>query len=291
MATRDLINLIKCSGYAGASGQSVRNHVLGAASGAKMTDYIISTWGGWASSPASQGSPGPTFDSGQTFDLSTTILGGSRISYITKSGAGLVTLTNLVKPDSAAVTATGSTVTNTPGLNVGPTVDATVQITSGYNTGSAPGLSASATYFYGGADQSSPPSSGYCQAHFAAVITGGNGISDGGYDDITFTLQLDPNAGTGHFNDVLSQAFTMRMRHRGYNPADFTVEWHTNSTYTNYVSGAFDYYPDEAVFSPSGPPNGSTYPAYTLWFRYKAPGIATWTNYGPVTFTDSRLTY
>lgn len=287
MATRDLIQLIKCSGYAGATGQSFRNNVLGAASGAKMTDYIIAGWAGWSSSPASQGSPGPTFNSGQVFDLSTTISGGSRISYITKTGSGLVVATNLVKPDAAAVVVQSSSVTNTPGVNVAPTISASVAITSGYNAGAAPSMSASARYYYGGTDQGSPPASGYCQAHFAAVITGGNGISDGGYDDISFSLVLDPNAGTGAFNDVLSEPFTMRMQHRGYNPADFTVEWHGNSSYTNYLSGAPDYYADEATFAPSSPPNGG----YTLWFRYKAPGITTWTNYGPVTFTDSRITY
>lgn len=290
MATRDLVNLEKCSGLGGTSGESFKSNVLGATSGAWMKrDYRITGWEDWGSDPPSQGSPGPTFDSGQVFDLSTIIAGGSRISYITRTGSGLVTITNISKPDSGSVTLQSSAVANTPGLNVAPAVDASVKIVSGTNGGTVPGLAAGHSCYYNGSDQSSPPTDGsYCQLHFFAAVSGG-GASDGGYDDVSFTLQFDPNAGTGAFNDVLSESFSMRMQHRGVSTADYTIEWHDNDTYTHLVGGGSDYYANEAVLFPDFPPGGS---GYTLWMRYQMPGGGSWVNVGAVTSTDdTRISY
>lgn len=286
MATRDEREAIKCSGYGATSGQSFRNQIAGAASAARLTDYRISGWPGWSSSPASQGSPGLAFPSGQVFNLSTYIQGGSRISDITRGGAGLLTLSNVSKPDSANVILQSSSVSTTQGVNVQPDVAASVQIISGYNSGARPGLTAGATYYYNGADQQSPPATGTCQADFSAQISG-SGASDGGYDTISFVLNFQPNAGTGNFNDPLSQSFSMEMTHRDVSIGDYTIEWHDNDTYTHQVGGGPNYIADEATFAPSAPPSNG----YTLWMRYMMPGDTTWFNYGPVTFYDQRISY
>ena len=78
----------------------------------------------------------------------------------------------------------------------------------------------------------------------------------------------------------------MRMYHRGYNPSDFTIEWHQNSSYTSLLSGATSLWLYEGTYAPGGPPN-----PYSLWLRYKLPGGSTWINYGEVDCYDGRISY
>lgn len=66
MATRNLTNLAKASGYSGAAGQSFRNNALGAGTGVRMTDYIANGWSSFSGDPSY-----PTIhQSGEVFRIS-----------------------------------------------------------------------------------------------------------------------------------------------------------------------------------------------------------------------------
>jgi hypothetical protein len=280
MATRDLKELIKCSNYAATSGQSFKNNVAGAVSGAKMTDYIVTGWN-WTGGPA--GADVFRQDTGHIYSMVGTFLGGSRISNIIRQGSGLLAIS------SVTINAGGSVTLNSNNVTSSATASADVEIIAPYNPGATVSMSADAKYYYSGSDQASPPSSGYCQAHFAAVVTGGGASPDGGYDNVSFYLSMsNVNAYTGNFNDNPAPLYCVAAtNHRGISPSDFTVEWHLDSAYTSLQSGNPNYFVDESVIWPSAPdPSG-----YTLYLRYKGPGVSTWTNYGAVTFIDSRIMY
>lgn len=279
MATRRLTELIKCSGNAASSGQSFLGHVSGAESGAHATEYELTGWD-WTGGPA--GADVFPQDSGHTYDMTGSFLGGSRIANIIRQGTGLLAVSNVVVNAGGSVSLDASEVS-------GSSATASITIVAPYNPGATVSMSGSATYHYDGADHDTPPSSGYSEAHFRAVVTGGGGTSDGDYDNVEFDLSIiNVNAGTGAFNDNPTPLHCIAAtNHRGIPPADFTVEWHDNSSYTHLVSGAADYFPNESDFAPTSPPNTG----YSLWLRYKAPGESTFTNFGVVTFVDSRLSY
>jgi len=282
MSSHDLIQLIKCSGYAATSGQSFRNHVAGAASGAKMSDYIVTALD-WTGGPA--GADVFPQDSGHVYSMVGNFIGGSRIGNIIRQGSatGLFTISSITINPGGSVVLNSNTVSGSSAL-------ADVEIIAPYNPGATISESGSATYYYSGTDQSSPPASGYCQAHFSARVTGSGGTADGGYDNVTFDLSMpNVNAYTGDFNaNPAALSCVAATNHRGIPYTDFTVEWHSNSSYTALVSSSPDYYPDESVFAPSSPPSGG----YTLYLRYYlTSGGVSWNNFGAVTFIDSRLTY
>ena len=268
--TRDLKELIKCSGYAGVAGQSFRYHVAGAASSAKMSDYKLDWWN-WTGGP---GSP-LHYPSGQVFNMSADLGPGSRLGYITRTGAGVITLSDVVVGPGGSVTLNSSN-------GSGATVDARVTIVSPWNPGASASISGTAKYYWAGTDQTDPPSdSSLMQGHFQARVTGGAGIGDGDYEDVTFKLSfVNPNAGTGHFNpDLGPTLFAASMYHRGIDYTDFDVQWHDNGSYTSLVSSAYDYYWTEPYVGAS----------YSLWLRYRPHGGSTWTNVGEVQFIDPRL--
>ena len=280
MATKDLPNLIKCCNYAGTSGQTFRDNVTGAVSGTWMIRDHTVTGLDWTGGPA--GADVFPQDTGHVYSMTGSFIGGSHIGYIIRQGSGLFAISNVTINAGGSVSLDSSDVS-------GSSASASVTIIAPYNPGATESLSGSATYYYSGTDQASPPSSGYCQAHFSAVVTGGGGTPDGGYDNVEFDLAMsNVNAYTGDFNVTpAAQHFVAATNHRGVSPSDMTVEWHDNSSYTHYVSGAFNYFVDESVIWPTAPdPSG-----YTLWLRYQLPGGGSWVNFGAVTFIDSRIMY
>src|SRR5665213_2091379 len=222
MATKDLPNLIKCCNYAGTSGQSFKNNATGAVSGTWMIRDHTVTGLDWTGGPA--GADVAPQDTGHVYSMGGSFIGGSHIGYIIRQGSGLFAISNVTINPGGSVSLDSSDVS-------GSSAAASITIIAPYNPGATVSMSASAGYYYSGSDQASPPASGYCQAHFAAVVTGSGATPDGGYDNVSFDLAMtNVNAYTGDFNDNPAALHCVAAtNHRGIEPSDFTVEWHLES--------------------------------------------------------------
>jgi hypothetical protein len=115
-----LFHLIKASGNAGTSGQSFRNHVTGAASGTKMSDYKISTANYAGEEPTTEF----PYNHGEVFNMTLTFNGqGNHAHHIKRTGNVIVASVGSPAPNGFSV----SSVSNIVGASSGSTVDVTGQ--------------------------------------------------------------------------------------------------------------------------------------------------------------------
>lgn len=282
MTTRDEVQLIKCSGGAGSSGQSFKNNVAGAASGVKMTDYEFQDWN-WDTGLPSPPDSGVRYDSGHVFSMSGTISENAKASNVLRQGTNLgIVLADYVEQGN------GDSVNVTADAVSSSAMSASVEVISQVNPGAFPisptTCQGDAFYWYGSPSQSdhtSPPSNtDPTQAHFEASLAVGLGTPDGNYVDFAWSMEiLNVNAGTGLFNsDPTPASMSARMNNRGLSLSDFDFEWHALADYSDApVSSASSFIWDQ--------PN--TGDDVTFYLRFRFQGGA-WQNHGAVTFTDSR---
>jgi hypothetical protein len=264
-----LTDLILASGNSGVAGQSFRNHVTGAVTGAAMTDYQVTGWS--FSAPPTNGA---TYTGTQNFGGNITFTQGSRAGNIKRTGAAM---TDPV-PTLSYTAPTGGTFAITTNSIVGAATGSTynVQITPGYNnTGSSP--AGNPGWFDGYTSPTTPAGTGpdnvtmFGSLTGVGAVTGSQGAS---WSDI-YVVDIGP------FNSTLSVARSILMNNRLEDVGDWDWEWHANSSYTSLLSSVYTY-----TFGSSQ--NGVT----TAWVRAarKLSFTHIWENVGAITFTDPRAT-
>lgn len=268
--TRDLLNLIKCSGYAGTSGQSFRNNVTGAASGTKMSDYKVTDWI-WDGLPVL----GRDWSSGTVFTVSADIIGGSKASNIIKQGAGLIAISPVSVPEGGSATVDCSV----SGLSIA----GTITIVGGHPESTGALLTGNAVVLN--------DISGDAPAHvlFKGVL-GSGASSDGLSQEFTLALSFpNMNTGTGSFNPDLGAGgttqFQVSITDRDYDITDFTQEWYSDSGYTTLVG-------DGTGVDWTDPGVGGNYTpgpwSKTYYMRWRMHPTDSWTNFGAVTYNEDR---
>lgn len=271
--TYTLKDLIIASGYAGTAGQSFRNNVASAVTGAAMTDYKCTAW-------AFSGDPavGTTYSDNASFTISITFTQGSRAQYIKRTGSSVLVLLDGIGPDYVGtmpthnsgfqIASSSHTINAVATGTLSVTLRAPSALPSGY-TGSAwfDGYTSPAYPTYNGVDAD--------PIHFRGAVSFGSGAGTPTLQ--AFSISYAPD--TGPFNLTLYQTFpiTMFMRSTDTSTSLYDWEWHYNSSYTSLRGTG------PGVFEASIPGNSWTY-----YLRAKPTGTSTWTNVGAVTFTDPR---
>lgn len=266
MSHRTILRLIQASGYAGTSGQSFRNNVPGAVSGARTSDYYLDGWGNWTNSYS-----GGTLAYNATVTLTFDLYAGGRWYNLPRKP--LVALAN----DGTDPTSTGSASVVSGALMLPGSNTVQMQVRGGtkivqlhrvFN-----GISKQWTEY--GTEPNPNPVSVASDIDIFAQFTSTGSTTPDAY---SYTLHLH-YPGDGDFNDPLDFSFPVTVM--GNVTTDNTaasVEWHTNSSYTAlYTTGALA----RVESGGSGPTSGS------LWMRYKDNGA--WVNYGQVDWFDPRV--
>lgn len=259
---RTLKTLIQASGNSGAVGQSFRNHVTGAATGAKMTDYILSAWGFSGGVPA----PELTYTTSQAFAMNIDHTQGSRAFNIKRTGA-VVTESDISVPLGATIAlssnntvaaSTGSTITVTVGAPYNPA--ATAVCNSGWFDG----------YTY-------PSAPGDQAAHPVTMYHTLSGAGGSGTQHVTWYLIYQPDI--PGFNPQLMTSFDANFNNRAETTADWEFQFYSDSGYTTLVGSSVSYTFD------SLPEQISTY-----WTKARRIGSGgSYGALGPTSFTDPRL--
>jgi hypothetical protein len=264
--THKLNELIRASGYAGTSGQSFRNHVAGAASGAKMSDYLITAW---ALSDTPNPAPFSPYADNTTFYLDPQFTQGVRASYIKRVGAVFVV------SGSGPYGFSATAVTNNA---VGAATGSQLRVLVRSPFSSEQVITTGTPWYVGYSPRGSsypPPGSGTVPVDFLAQTTYASGS---GQQTCSFGVGYTPDAG-GFNPDLPSQFYNFPIANRIEGLADFDHEWHSNSTYTSLVSSASSFQIMSA-------------PAYsvTYWYRYRRKiSGASWVQLGAVNWSDTRL--
>jgi hypothetical protein len=270
---RDLLGLIKASGYAGTSGQSFVNNVLpiGAKSGAKMTDYYISGWVFSGTQPSST-PVGGSYIGTTDFAMNVDFTQNSLAFNIKRIGAPIVLDADVpgnpggysasIVAQNVVVGASGSTIT--------------VRVVPPIGTTPSGSIVAGQTWYVNYPYPSTPPSGAGAQpVRFTAAI--GSGGGGGEVRNIHFTLSYAPDIGP--FNASLAKVYTgIPFTTRAETLNDFQYEWHTTSAYSDSSPITFSSF------------TISSTPLYSIsyWLRYRRPGGA-WNNVGEVHWEDTRF--
>lgn len=264
MSARTLRNLIRASGFAGIAGQSFRNHVLGAASGAKMSDYRS---GGISTS----GEPAPngvTYNDNAGFTVTVSLGGSARWSYIKNVGAGKFSITPSLSPDGFAVVSPASTV------NAADPSSASFSVRAPYN---GTRTTSGSVWFTGYVQPARPATTGPEPAQFYGIVTSDPPT---GTSNVSVQMGYWPDAVQDTFNPFMSVTWPFTMNNRQYptDTAQFQWEWYNNPSYTGTPVSTSPTY------------SFTTSPGTTmdLWLRTRLVGTTIWTNYGLVHWADPR---
>jgi hypothetical protein len=259
-----LYYLVRASGNSGASGQSFRNHVTGAATGVKMTDYIIHSW-----DATGLPDPGTTYNSGTTFNLA--------LSFVQGTQAGNIKLTGNVVSVTSDIGFGGhiSTSSSIVDTSSGSTCDIT--ITSQFRADSI--INVSGGYFTGYGDRSNQgimPGDDLTHNITFFVDTSASGTAA----DHTVNLNLSYSCDlpTPQFNGFFSTGVAVNMHDRIAVIADFdSIQWSLDggSTIETSTGDTFTY--DELAEGDNT----------TVWYRARLTGgsYGSWTG---ITFDDTR---
>lgn len=261
-----LVDLIKASGYSGVAGQSFRNNVLGAVTGAKVTDYK-QTAASWDTQTfAGLHNPNDSYVCTLTFTE------GSRAFNFRNAGNVIVLSLNDIEVVKSSESM-GSAGSGTATVNVDGRLDL-----------SGAGISSTFTV---------PPSpiafgsgGGVNTVHFIVSV---NSVASGSdFRGWHFTL---PNANTGPpFNtyagggDISSGSYSVEVRRRAPAITDYDFEWYSDATFTTFFdSGSQVLWTQSFVGQDK-----------TLWVQWRIKpalngGITTWNQrLTGQAFTDNR---
>jgi hypothetical protein len=274
---KNLVELIKASGNAGIAGQSFKGNVtptqaVSDMTGFSMSSYLLGTDGSVTGTPLLPNEW--TYPSGTTFTL---------VQNFASYGANFYRIRrNGVAPWYPMGTIE-HTLNSATWDEVNDNVTLSVTCYGDYDPATAPGISAFTPYWQGYTSPNVPAGSGAEYVEVKPAVTGG--VSASGTDDRTLQLWFDPDI--AQFNPTFTTAsWSLRIQRRAY-PAWTTInEWeiHTTSGYNNLL-GTNTY-----VFT-SYPQDNYTvgYVRYRLKTEYNGGTPGSWTNYGAVTWYDTRL--
>ena len=272
MATRSLRELIRASGNAGTAGQSFRNHVSGAVSGASMSEYVMlsTAWSGSPPQPPGEITYTGTVDFGLTF----TATANSRF----------VNIRNALQAAWSLYTLSGNGTESVSWQSFswsGLVLSATVRVTAPV-AGTGATITSSAAFVSGAPSASDPES---VRFHVDASGGGGGSTQD-------FTIRADWQPVPSLWEDLVTTAWPVRWAQRAYGNTDILVEWfHSASdrdagtnrvgTGNTHVPGSVPPYPSDV----NGTLPGESATMYARWAYATAP--TSWTGV-TITFTDPR---
>ena len=254
-----LRQLIIASGFAGTTGQSFRNHVTGAGSGVKASDYEIET--------ASFTSP---------FESPPYIYGDNSFHVITASFAVFNSKASLILNKT-----TGAWAVTPTEIDGGTGFSAAIQsVTWAYPTASlavllrgayTPGTPSVTTdvYYIDYTYPSIPPDNASYLVKFS--ITSGS-VAASGTGSMYINVSITPDQSGAAFNSAMNNASVLNnfrvSVYRRENPSQpIEVEWHTNSSFTSLHTTNMN-------FNISSDPNTDT----SYWVRYRNLGSSdSWT--------------
>lgn len=265
---RDLVKLIKAGGvYAGISGQSFRNHVAGATSGAFMHEYDLWAWEFSGSVPA----PELIYTGPQSFAMNLTFSQGSRAGNIKRTGAAAVLIPSSVPPGAGVGFSLNSILAADSGSQI------TVDVAPAFNPSAHPVQNS------GWFDGYSPPTAPAGQAgepvtmYHSLVGAGGSGNQI-----VSWWVEYTPGKDNdpAGYNPKLSQYFEANMYNRAENISDWEFQWFSDSGYS--------------VLEYDGPAGITvySYPGQTQTYWTRARRVVSggsWSNLGAIGFTDPRV--
>jgi hypothetical protein len=274
---KNLTELIKASGNSGIAGQTFKGNVnptqaVSDMTGFSMTSYLLGTDGGLTGTP--QPPVEITYNSGTTFTLVQSFSGyGWNFYRIRRNGTAPWYPLGTVEHTLDSVTWDEG--------NANVTLSVTCY--GEFDAATEPGLSTFAPYWQGYISPNVPAGGGPEYVEVKPVVTGG--ISPSGADDRTLQFWFDPDSADFNANFTMVSS-SLRISRRAY-PAWTTLnEWelHATSSYDNLL-GTNTY-----VFT-SYPQDNYTvgYARYRTKAEYNGGSPGSWTNWGAVTWYDTRL--
>jgi len=203
---KNLIELIKASGGAGASGQSFRTNVLGTEDGVRMTDYLISdvVWSG--DTPSSSG----TYASTYTFNTVATITRGTYAYWIQRKTSSAFTM-NLSDLGGGGAGGSSATIQTFSNIADGAEFNLGIRVVSNLS-----GAVSVATFNQ--IIQEDPYL--IIQFYVSVGTVGGSGGTS------SFQLVVDYDPDTAAFNPLISNpGWTFTMNNRNYSASDLEFRW------------------------------------------------------------------
>lgn len=257
------------------AGDSMRNHLTGAASGDPLSDWLITDLDNWVGKPDY---PATTYGNDVTFNETFDVVRAAKAANIQRIGAVLVTQ---AKPGGGP----GSSVSFTSQNVSGPTGSVAVRVIGPTNPGGTLSQPTNTPWWLEYAWPSGPPTDGnpYPILFSAGFVGDGGGTTDMGYQ-----IYYDPDTGVfsprvwepeGSDGDPPSDWVLAKVSNRAAVAGDMEFEWHLNSSYTSlHTTG------QTAVYNQSF--EGED---VTLYLRARRTGSGdSWINYGAITFNDTR---
>lgn len=257
-----LQRLIIASGGVGVPGESFRNDVTGAASGARMSDYRL-TAVGFSGEPA----PELTYDDNDLFNVTATFTRGSRAHHIQRNVSAAWAVSIIGGPTGASATVETFTANGSP---LGASHSLGIRVRAPY--GGSPAISGNLTQ-PAALEPADPDADPWPVRLTFSVGGGGTG---------TTAMTLEPLyvVDAGAFNTALTDAWPMTINNRSWSTSDYECEWHGNSGFTDLLSTSATYDLTNSALYPSVPEGLFGGEEITVYLRYRLVGGSTWTEYG-----------
>lgn len=260
---RDLLGLIRASGYAGVSGQNFLNHVTGAASGVGMVDYNIDSWA-WdgASGPIGAGWP---YASGTSWTIPITFTEGAKARLIRRLSLDGLGYPIRVVSYSADMDIVGENIEITARTlsNSSSSGDATLSLISSMPpTGQTISYT---TYAAGGyTSPYDPPGAGVVVDPIIELTM----TSPGSPRNVTYTINIDyicdiaAAYAEGPYNPTLTKQYIVQATDRTVLASDLDVQWSYDQSTIESAGGYIFYLPTQ----------GAVGDDYTIYYRWRLAG-------------------
>lgn len=275
---KNLVELIKASGNAGVAGQTFKGNVsptqaVSDMTGFSMSSYLLGTDGSVTGIPLLPNEW--VYDSETTFTIVQNFASyGANFFRIRRDGTAPWNPLGTVQHTLNSVTWDEGNAN----------VTLSVTCLGEFDPATAPGVSTFLAYWQGYTVPNVPPGSGAEYVVLAPVVTGG--VSPSGTDDRTLQFIFDPDI--AQFNSSFTTgSWPLRISRRAYPGWTTLYEWelHSTSAYTDdpplstntYV---FVSYPQDNY--PLG------YVRYRIRAQYNGGTAGAWTNFGLVSWSDTR---
>lgn len=275
---RDLLHLIKASGFSGVSGQNFLNHVTGAASGAGMVDYNLISWDLDQDDPGDGGETELT--SPQSWALTFALTKNSRFHHIQRTDSGAVGVNissggvsvpgSSASLSSIAITATQVAFTLNVASKPIPGAQPNSTIASYHN----PGVWGVGKWFANASYPTLPGGSNAESIEFFLDTTSGVGSPGSQVYDVDVHYTPD----NGPYNPTLTDSYPILMEDRVVTLSDFEIQWSNDAS---TVASTGNYHTRlQSAFGES----------FSVYYRYRYAGSgAAFSAWQQVQWTDPRV--
>lgn len=276
---RDLIHLIKASGFAGVSGQNFLGHVTGAASGVgcDAKDYYVTAWTRDQDAPGNDGEDELT--SPQSFVLTYQLTKGSHFHHIQRTDSGSVGVflsSGGVGVPTASATLSSIAITST---QVGYTLNVAAKARDGAGPTSSiaswqnPGVWGAGKWFR---DYSYPTLAPVGTAEPILFIL--DSVSAAGSPTSqVYDVDVHYIPDNGPYNSTLGETYHLLMEDRTPTIGDFDIQWSNDGS---TVAGTGISH--ERAQTVSGE-------SFSVWYRFRYVGGSSYGAWQQVQWTDPRV--